>query len=306
MTGAPLTPAARGVFLIAATPFTEAGVIDWPSVDRMLEFYLERGADGITLLGMMGEAPKLTDEESTALVRHALDRVAGRVPVIVGVSGSSLPQMRALSAVAMDEGASGVMVAPPFGLRTDDQIASYVQGVVDTLGTTPIVYQDFPPTTSVWLGVSLWQRLVAAHDSIVMLKAEDVPGLDKLSRIRDAEARGTVRRTSLVVGNGGLFLPQALARGADGVMTGFSFPEMLVEVFARHQRGDADGAEDCYDRYLPLVSYEQQPGYGLAVRKEILRRRGAIAHATVRAPGPRLRPDDLAEIDRLLARLDPR
>ena len=80
-------------------------------------------------------------------------------------------------------------------------------------------------------------------------------------------------------------------------------PEMLVEVYTRHKAGDVDGAEDCYERYLPLVSYELQPGYGLAVRKEILRRRGAIAHGVVRAPGPRLTAADQFEIDRLLARL---
>jgi 4-hydroxy-tetrahydrodipicolinate synthase len=298
-----LSEAARGVFVIAATPFTEQGAIDWASVDRLLEFYLDHGVHGITLLGMMGEAPKLTDAESTALVRHALARLAGRVPVVVGVSGGSLPAMRALTEAAMGDGAAGVMVAPPAGLRTDDQVASYAATVCDALGEVPIVWQDYPPTTNVWLGPSCWARLVAAHAQIVMLKAEDTPGLDKLSRIRRAESQGEQRRTSITVGNGGIFLPQSLARGADGIMTGFGFPEMLVEVYTRHVAGDADGAEDCYDAYLPLVSYEQQPGYGLAVRKEVLRRRGAIAHAAVRAPGTRLTRTDHAELDRLLARL---
>lgn len=294
---------ARGVFVISATPFTETGEIDWSSLDRLLEFYLGHGVHGITLLGMMGEANKLSDAESTALVQHALRRLAGRVPVVVGVSGSSLTQMRALSTVAMNEGAASVMVAPITGLRTDDQIAGYVRAVCEALGDVPIVYQDYPPTTNVWLGASLWARLIAAHPQLVMLKAEDHPGLDKLTAIRAAESAGTIRRSSITVGNGGIFLPHALHRGADGIMTGFSFPEMLVQVYTRHMAGDVDGAEDCYERYLPIVSYELQPGYGLAVRKEILRRRGAIAHAGVRAPGPRLTPADRFEIDRLLQRL---
>jgi 4-hydroxy-tetrahydrodipicolinate synthase len=298
-----MTAAARGVYVIAATPFTESGIIDWRSVDSLVEFYLGHGVHGLTILGMMGEAQKLTEEESAAIVRHTLDRVAGRVPVVVGVSGSSLPQLRTLSELAMGEGASAVMVAPISGLRTDDQIASYVRSVCDALGDTPIVYQDYPPTTGVWLGSSLWTRLVNAHPQIVMLKAEDTPGLDKLSAIRRAEIDGALPRRSITVGNGGILLPQSLQRGADGIMTGFSYPEMLVEVYERHQRGDVDGAEDCYDRYLPLVSYEQQPGYGLAVRKEVLRRRGAIAHGATRAPGPRLTAVDHAELDRLLARL---
>jgi 4-hydroxy-tetrahydrodipicolinate synthase len=298
-----MTTGASGVYVIAATPFTDRGIIDWGSVDRLLEFYLGHGVHGITLLGMMGEAQKLTEQESAAVVRHALDRVGGRVPVVVGVSGTSLPQMRELSALAVGEGASAVMVAPTSGLRTDDQVLRYLQAVCDAVGDVPLVYQDYPPTTNVWLGSSLWARLVAECPQIVMLKAEDTPGLDKLSAIRRAEADGSLRRSSITVGNGGIFLPQSLARGADGIMTGFSFPEMLVEVYTRHRAGDIDGADACYERYLPLVSYEQQPGYGLAVRKEILRRRGAIAHADVRAPGPRLTATDHAEIDRLLARL---
>lgn len=294
---------ARGVYVISATPFTDTADIDWTSLDRLLDFYLGHGVHGITLLGMMGEANKLNDTESEAIVRHATKRIAGRVPVVVGVSGTSLTQMRALSEVAMGEGASAVMVAPITGLRTDDQIANYVRAVCDALGDVPIVYQDYPPTTGVWLGASLWTRLVAAHPQIVMLKAEDNPGLDKLTAIRNTEGSGSLRRSSITVGNGGIFLPQSLHRGADGIMTGFSFPEMLVEVYTRHAAGDVDGAEDCYERYLPLVSYELQPGYGLAVRKEILRRRGAIAHSVVRAPGPRLTAADHFEIDRLLARL---
>jgi 4-hydroxy-tetrahydrodipicolinate synthase len=298
-----MTAAARGVYVITATPFAESGVIDWASVDSMIEFYLAHRVTGLTILGMMGEAAKLTEEESAAVIRHTLDRVAGRVPVVVGVSGSSLPQLKSLAALAMGEGASAVMVAPTTGLRTDDQIAAYVRTVCDALGDTPVVYQDYPPTTGVWLGASLWTRLVNAHPQLVMLKAEDTPGLDKLSAIRRAEAEGVMPRRSITVGNGGIFLPQSLQRGADGIMTGFSYPEMLVEVYERYLRGDVDGAEDCYDRYLPLVSYEQQPGYGLAVRKEVLRRRGAIAHASTRAPGPRLTAVDHAELDRLLARL---
>jgi 4-hydroxy-tetrahydrodipicolinate synthase len=81
---------------------------------------------------------------------------------------------------------------------------------------------------------------------------------------------------------------------------------MLVQVYERFVAGDHAGAEDLFDTYLPLVTYEQQPGYGLAVRKEILRRRGAIRSAATRAPGPRLRPADVSEIDALMGRLERR
>lgn len=301
-----LSPATHGVFVISATPFTATGALDLDSVDALVEFYLDRGVHGITLLGMMGEAHTLTEHEAVCFVRAMLARVRGRVPVIVGVSHSALAVMRALADEAMQAGAAGVMVAPVAGLRTDDQQLAYAVAVSEALGDVPWVYQDYPPTTGVFLSAPLFTRIANACPTVAMLKMEDNPGLHKITALREAEARGAQRRLAIVVGNGGLLLPQGLARGADGVMTGFGFPEMLVEVCARWARGDVDGAEDAYDRYLPLVTYELQPGYGLAVRKEILRRRGAIRTATQRASGPRLGPAGVAELDRLLKRLEAR
>jgi 4-hydroxy-tetrahydrodipicolinate synthase len=296
----------KGVFIISVTPFHEDGRLDLDSLDSALEFYVGQGVHGVTLLGMMGEANKLTDEESAAVVRRGLVRVAGRVPVVVGASNPSLEAMRRLVDIAMDGGAAAVMVAPPVGLRTDDQVHAWTGQVCEALGPeVPLVWQDYPPTTGVYLSASLFGRIVRSYAQVVLLKAEDNPGLNKITAIRAAESGGQ-RRVSIVVGNGGLFLPQALARGADGIMTGFGFPRMLVDVFDRHAAGDLDGAEDVYDRYLPLITYEQQPGFGLAVRKELLKRQGAIRSATARTPGPRLSAADRAELDRLLGRLETR
>jgi 4-hydroxy-tetrahydrodipicolinate synthase len=301
-----ILPTTRGVFVISATPFTPGGDLDLDSVDPLVEFYLARGVHGITLLGMMGEAHTLTEREATTFVGAMLARIDGRVPVIVGASHTSLTAMRAVAEESMADGAAGVMVAPVAGLRTDDQQLAYARAVSDTLGDIPWVYQDYPPTTGVFLSASLFTRIATACPTVAVLKMEDNPGLDKITALREAEARGDQRRVAIVVGNGGLLLPQGLARGADGVMTGFGYPEMLVEVYERCGRGDHDGAEDVYDRYLPLVTYELQPGYGLAVRKEILRRRGAIRSATQRASGPRMGTAGTAELDRLLRRLEAR
>lgn len=304
MTAPRLSADTSGVFVISATPFHDDGALDLASLDRALDFYLEAGVHGITLLGMMGEAHKLTAEESLSVVTRGLARIGGRVPVVVGVSGGSLVAMRQLAHEAMAHGASGAMVAPPYGLRTDDAIVGYMAQVAQSLGPdVPIVFQDYPPTTGVYVSAGCLQRVIRDVTSVAMYKAEDVPGLDKISRTRASERDGA-RRVSVVSGNGGLLLPQSLARGADGIMTGFSFPEMLVQCYDAHVRGDADAAEDLYDAYLPIITYENQPGYGLAVRKEILKRRGAIATATVRAPGPRLSREDAAELDRLLQRLE--
>jgi 4-hydroxy-tetrahydrodipicolinate synthase len=198
------------------------------------------------------------------------------------------------------------MVSPTTGLKTDEQIYGYIESVVRELGDRiPVVLQDYPQLTSVVMSAGLVNRFFADFPSLKMLKHEESPGLRKLSRVRAAEAKGErKRRISILVGNGGIHLVQELARGADGAMTGFAFPEMLVGVCRKFAAGDEEGAEDLYDAYLPLVRHEVQPGIGLALRKETLRRRGILASARVRAPGPALDADDLNELTHLISRLE--
>ena len=297
-----LNESASGVFVIAVTPFKEDGSLDLASTDRMVEFYLEKGATGLTVLGMMGEAPKLTAEEARTFVQRVLKRIDGRVPVVVGVSAPGLAPMGELSRSVMNEGASGVMVAPTATLRTDDQIYAYYEMVVETLGRTPLVLQDYPLATNVQISVPVILRIVGAFPTCVMLKHEDWPGLSKIHALRAASDRGEARRISILVGNGGLFLPEELGRGADGAMTGFAYPEMMVDVCRAHVAGQTEHARDLFDAYLPLARYEQQPGIGLAIRKYILAKRGAIAAGTLRKPGGHLSAADIAEVEQLIAR----
>ncbi|KAF1020670.1 MAG: L-2-keto-3-deoxyarabonate dehydratase [Paracidovorax wautersii] len=296
----------QGVFVISATPFTDEGALDLPSVDSLTDFYLAKGASGLTILGMMGEASKLTDEESLAMVRRVLARVAGRVPVVVGVSHASLDQVRRLSHTAMALGAAGVMLTPVAGLRTDDQVQGYCAAALHQLGPgVSVCLQDFPQATGVYTSVAVIGRLIDEFEQVVMFKHEDMPGLRKLSQLRAAEGSGR-RRVSILAGNGGLFLPQELRRGADGAMTGFAYPEMLARVCRLHAEGRAAEAEDVYDAYLPLLRHEFQYGVGLALRKEVLRRRGAIRSAFVRKPGPVLDAADHADLQWLMDRLEAR
>jgi 4-hydroxy-tetrahydrodipicolinate synthase len=201
----------------------------------------------------------------------------------------------------MDAGAAGVMVAPPGHLRTDDQIYSYFDSVAETLGATPFALQDYPLATQVQISPKVILRIVEALPSCVMLKHEDWPGLAKIAALRAASDRGA-RRISILTGNGGLFLPEELQRGADGAMTGFAYPEMMVGVVRAFRAGDPERARDLFDAYLPLARYEQQPGIGLAVRKHVLARRGAIASPTLRKPGATPSPADIAEVESLIAR----
>lgn len=295
-----LTADAKGVYVIAVTPFHPDGAIDMESIDRMVDFYLGTGVTGLTVLGMMGEAQKLTLEESQVIVRRILKRVADRVPVVVGVSSPGLAQMEMLAKMAMDDGAAGVMVAPPGSLRTDDQIVGYFGHAADAIGDAPWVLQDFPLATGVQMSVSAIARIVAAHPNCVCLNHEDWPGLDKITQLR---AAGTLdRRIAILCGNGGLFLPEEMGRSADGAMTGFAYPEMMVGVVKASIEGDFNRARDLFDAYLPLARYEQQPGLGLAVRKYVMAKRGIIRDPSLRRPGGALSALCRSEVDLLVAR----
>lgn len=303
-----LTSSAKGVYLITVTPFTDTGALDLASTDRMVDFCLEKGVTGLTVLGIMGEATKLTAQESRTFVEQVLARVNGKVPVVVGASAPGFAAMKALTDAVMDLGAAGVMVAPPSSLRTDDQIVSYFDMVGETLGPrVPWVLQDHPVSTGVQMSTSVILRILKNAATCVMLKHEDWPGLAKLSAIRAAGDQGEVRRVAILTGNGGgLFLPEELTRGADGAMTGFAYPEMMVDVVAAHGRGERERAHDLFDAYLPLARYEQQAGVGLAVRKFLFKERGVIASDFVRKPGPKLSARDVEDIRFLVRRQEKR
>jgi 4-hydroxy-tetrahydrodipicolinate synthase len=298
-----LTSGAQGVYLIAATPFHDDGALDLTGVDRLTDWYLGHGVDGLTILGQLGEAPKLTQDEALLIARRVLARV--RVPVVVGVSSPGYASLKQLSDAVMDAGAAGVMIAPPGTLKGDDAILAYCRDVTGLLGSVPWVLQDFPLAGGPPMSAALVRRIADGCPSMVVLKHEDWPGLDKITAIRRQEAEGA-RRLSILCGHGGIFLPHELDRGADGAMTGFSYPEMLVDVCRLVQAGRREDAFDLYDLYLPLVRYEQQPGLGLVVRKYVLWQRGALPSPALRAPAPKLSPETRAEIDGLLERLERR
>lgn len=299
----PLDESAQGVYVIAPTPFHPDGRIDEASTDRMTEFFLEAGCDGMTILGVMGEAPKLDGAEALEISRRIIRR-AGKAGIIVGVSAPGFAAMRALAHGVMEAGAAGVMIAPPSTLRTDDQIVAYYTQAVQAIGADiPFVLQDYPLLFQVQMTPGVIRRIVQALPSCVMLKHEDWPGLEKISTLRGYQAEGSMRPISILCGNGGLFLDFECERGADGAMTGYAFPDMLVELVRLARAGERDRAHDLFDAHLPLIRYEQQFGVGLAVRKYVLMRRGIIASDAQRAPGGTLSQRAVSEVEYLLARL---
>src|SRR3974390_2201294 len=298
-----LPAAAAGTFAIAPTPFHDDGRIDERSIDRVTYFYAEVGCEGVTVLGILGEAPKLDAAEAEQVAIRFVKR-AKTMQILVGVSSPGFASMRSLARASMDAGAAGVMIAPPPTLRTDDQIIGYFKQAQEAIGTDiPWVLQDYPLTLSVVFTPAVIRKIVMDSPSCVMLKHEDWPGLEKISSLRAFQKDGSLRPLSILTGNGGLFLDFEMERGADGAMTGYAFPELLIDVVRLSKEARRDAAHDLFDAHLPLIRYEQQRGIGLAVRKYVLQKRGVIASRPQRKPGSSITAKARAEVDYLLSRV---
>src|SRR5258705_2435513 len=224
--------------------------------------------------------------------------------ISVGISARGFATMRWLARSSMDAGAAGVMIAPPPHLRTDEQIIGYFRQAAEAIGTDiPWALQDYPLTLTVIMTPAVIRKIVMDNPSCVMLKHEDWPGLEKISALRGFQADGSMRPISILTGNGGLFLDFEMERGADGAMTGYAFPEMLVDVVRLQKAGRREEAHDIFDAHLPLLRYEQQQGVGLAVRKYTMMKRGLLTSDTQRKPGSVLSVAARAQVDYLLGRL---
>lgn len=297
------TPVTRGVFPIAPTPFLPNGQLDYGSVGSLMDFYLAAQVQGVTVLGFLGEPAKLDAREAETLVKAFAARKE-HLELIVGVSAPGFAAMRALAHTAMEAGAAAVMLAPPPSLRTDEQILAYFDNAAEALGPdVPFILQDYPLMLSVVFTPKVIRFLVNAHASCAAFKHEDWPGLEKISALKRFMAEGSMREVPILTGNGGMFLDFEMGRGANGVMTGYAFPEMLCDAVRLAGEGKKDALHTLVDAHLPYMRYEQQPGLGLAVRKYTLALRGALAHETQRPPMTRLSETGRAEAAFLLERL---
>ncbi|MGH7373327.1 MAG: dihydrodipicolinate synthase family protein [Candidatus Rokuibacteriota bacterium] len=288
-----------GIFHILATPFKEDGALDTAGLPHLVESALATGITGFTILGIAGEAHRLTDEERRRVVESVVKEVRGRVPVVVGVSASGTHLATAFAGMAREHGADALMVAPPAGLKNLDAVSEYYRTVAAATGL-PIVLQDEPVTTQVIMPAPFIGQLCELVPQIGAVKLEEPPTLPKITRLRALFGS----RVAIFGGLGGVYFFEELSRGADGAMTGFPYPEALRVIREHFVAGRRDEARALFYRWLPLIRYETQPGAtpgtAVGIRKEILRRRGWIACATVRPPAPLLDAATFAEIGEIL------
>lgn len=280
MSETPALPTFNGIFNILATPFREDQSLDLASLRRLVEFQLGCGAYGLTILGVLGEAAKLSIEERHQVLDMVMQTVSGRVPVIVGTSHQDASTCIELSQAAVNAGAAGVMIAPPrmASQPTDEELIALYQRIADAVPTA-IVVQDFPPVNGILMSADMLARLAEQIPSARTLKLEDPPLMEKISAIRTQ-----TDKFAIFGGLGGMFLLEELQRGAAGTMTGFAFTEILVAVYEAFSAGDVAKAARIFDYYLPLIRYENQPVINLTIRKRLLHLRGAMDHPTPRTP----------------------
>lgn len=282
-----------GVHTIMPTPFQDDGSLDLTSLERLTEFLVGLGVDGVVVLGVMGEAPKLSEGEQEEVIRTTVAAAAGRVPVFAGsgAAGTDLAILKSRQALAL--GASGLLVAPP-PVQNDAVILEYYRRLGEAVDG-PLILHDYPAATGIRLSPEIVARLHEEVQTVEVIKLEEPPTGPKISAIRSLGSG-----ISIVGGLGGMYFLEELERGADGIMTGLSFPELLVSIYRAYTSEALSEARRLFYDACPLLRYEFQPGIGLALRKEIYRRRGAITSAFVRHPGAQIDERMRAELDAVL------
>lgn len=283
----------HGTWFVVPTAFTDDHRIDLEAQRHLVDTVIGWGIDGLTVMGVMSEVALLTPNERRALLEVMLEEVAGRVPVVVGCVAGGAAAAAELAVEAAELGAAAAMVAPPPMTRNIDQIPAFFASVAER-SQTAIVLQDEPRA----YGVVMPPRVIATAceaSGARAIKLEDPPTPEKIGRLLEM-----VSGVPVFGGLGGASALWELRRGASGTMTGFAFPEILTAVRLAHANGDADEAGRIFNRFLPLIQFEAQTGIGLAIRKEVLRRRGALASTASRLHPLGIDPRAQSELDDVL------
>jgi 4-hydroxy-tetrahydrodipicolinate synthase len=288
----------EGVYSVLPTPFTGAGDVDLPSITRVVNLVVKAGVNGMTALGVTGEVSRLTERERGQIVEAVVKAADGRAKVIVGASADGVRTCIEYTREAKALGAAAVMVSPPRMLKLNtESVVSHYKALAAAVDL-PIVVQDYPPISGFAMEAALLARIAREVPSARTIKLEDPPTPFKTTRILAAAGETKV---AILGGLGGVFLLEELMAGAAGVMTGFAFPEVLVKVVSLYRAGKIDEAANVFYKFVPLMRFEFQEGIGMAIRKEVFKRRGVLADAATRAPGPTLDESTRKALDSVLA-----
>src|SRR5262245_17917033 len=285
------------VVSVLPTPFEAAGDFDPDSLRRVIDLFIADGVTGFTALGVTSEVARLTEPERDQVLAAVLGHVNGRVPVVAGATADGLRTCIEYTRRAKAAGASAVMISPPRMPKINSEAVLRHFAEVAAAVDVAIIVQDYPPISGYAMEASLLARIAREVPAARTIKLEDPPTPYKTARIREQTAGLDVK---IFGGLGGVFLLEELMAGAAGAMTGFAFPAILVQIVTLFRAGKGDEAADVFYRKVPLMRFEFQEGIGMAIRKEVLKRRGAIASADIRAPGGKLDESTAASLDRVM------
>jgi 4-hydroxy-tetrahydrodipicolinate synthase len=287
----------EGVYSIIPTAFTDSGDLDEASQRRVVDLFIDKGANGLTALGVTGEVARLEEHERAKILEIVVKQAGGRVPIIAGTSAEGTRTCISYTRQAKALGASAVMVSPPRMPKLNSAaVVNHYKALADAVDL-PIIVQDYPPITGFAMEPALLARIAKEIPSARTIKLEDPPTPFKTARILEAAGDTKVQ---IFGGLGGVFLLEELLSGATGAMTGFAFPEILARIMTHWQAGEVDRAADVFYRAVPLMRFEFQEGIGMAIRKTVLQRRGALASAATRAPAGVLDAATQKALDRVL------
>ena len=291
--------ALHGVCTITLTPFTDEGDVDLEGIDSLTGLYLDSGVHGLTILGIMGEAHKLSDAERRAVTERYISAVGGGAPVVVGCSAASTRVTIERAREAEADGAAGVMVAPPNNIGNLDLVFEHYQRVAEAV-SVPVVVQDEPVNTGVVMPATFIARLVNEIEGCRYVKLEEAPTTIKITSLIER----IEKKAGIFGGLGGMYFYEELSRGAIGIMTGFAYPEVLVRTYELFSKERKREAQEYFFRYLPLIRFEAQLGVGgVGIRKEVFKMRGVVSSSRVRFPAPSLDGETLRELEGLVEML---
>jgi 4-hydroxy-tetrahydrodipicolinate synthase len=292
----------EGVYSVLPTAFTPAGDLDDASLRRVVDLFVVAGVNGVTALGVTGEVARLDDSERRRVLEVVTAHVAGRIGVVAGTTAEGTRTCINYSRHAKEAGATAVMVSPPrMPKLNSDAVLRHFHALAEAVDIE-IVVQDYPPISGYAMEPWLLARIAKEIPRARTIKLEDPPTPFKTSRIlSEVEKTGGVEDVRIFGGLGGVFLLEELLAGATGAMTGFAFPEILVQIVRLYRSGRVQDAADVFYRAVPLMRFEFQEGIGMAIRKEVLHRRGALASPATRAPGAGLDKTTREALDRVMA-----
>ena len=287
----------KGIYPIVPTPFLDQGEIDYPSIERLVEFMAQKRVHGLAILGALGEGHKLTDQERTEVTARYRALLPKGMGLVVGVRASATDPATTMVHRARELGADAILLGP-HTVQKDAPLLEYYHRVSDA-AQIPCIIHDYPAVTGITMTVALISRIFQTCANIHYIKLEDPPTGMKMQAL--AETAGPDLKVFGALG--GMYALEELELGAVGVMTGFVYAELLVQLFelAKNQQWK-EAAELFYD-FLPLNRWEFQPGIGVSLRKQVLKQLEVFSTAKVRHPGSDADPKTVAQLFRIVEHL---